>query len=137
MQSASRFTPYYAKIDECVSIGSGNGIEAYREHVRHADKNPMPMMKMEVGTRQGMGRVLAMTTAITVRQNPTPGVSRYFHLATVTRGRIEIVPVNIGEPGEDGDFLEDPMPPVATTWPEFQAFARQRGLAEGSASASP
>jgi hypothetical protein len=137
MDSGEAFEPRYAAPDECVSIGSGNDVESYRQYVVHASKNPFPLMKMEQGLPGGMGGSLAMTAAVMIHREPRSGISKLLQRATVWRRRVEILPVNLGQPAEDGsgEVIFPALPELARSWPEFCTLVHRRGLSSASATA--
>jgi hypothetical protein len=61
----------------------------------------------------------------TIEKNPDPAVSPHVHVCTVRRGAIEITTSDHNRTWSSGEVTEWRMPPVATTWSEFDTLTRQ------------
>lgn len=91
-----------------VSIGSGNGIDAYTEELEYLVRDPERIhIKGELmGGPGGHARMIAFSLQRAVAKNPTPGISSHFHLTVVRLGSI-------------GTYRTPDMPPVATNLAEL------------------
>lgn len=105
-----------------VSLGSGTGVAKYKEMLEFysSHENVLLFLKGEM-MGAGMGFLpLSMSMQKTVEEHPTPGISQHTHICVVRRGS-----VYVGTNDEDrypptGEKIEFRMPPVATTWNEFE-----------------
>jgi hypothetical protein len=131
MRSRSGFSPEFATGLRCLSIGSGSGVEVYRE----ALADPQTFFNLEIGGGTGIALGLAMRLRHVISKHPQPGISRYTHLTLVRADSVTVQPMNFTDIERDGTVVCDHMPPVARSWEEFSSLAQQNGLASAEAMA--
>lgn len=117
------------------SIGSGNNIKEYMDTLAKLNTWYNPLMQMEVGNPGGYGQALAINLVLGVKNNPSPGISKHFHIYTVRRGTILLTNSNHEEFPNIGLSKKIEMPKVATNWTEFIEILKKKGLSLNSAEA--
>ncbi len=100
------------------SIGSGSGVEIYREKLEKVSSEFEPL-KMEVGMKGGYGLVVMETIADVIRKNPQPGISQHLHVAMIQRGRYSLQNNDTTMYESDGTKTQIRMPSVATSYSDF------------------
>lgn len=111
------------------SIGSGSDVGIYKDNLNKLNEKPMsPLMQMEVGNPKGYAAALMSNISLTVRNNPTTGISRHFQVAVVERGQIYVVnndyTANVGEVNEEKIV----MPKLAKNLVEFKKMSANESL---------
>lgn len=91
-------------------------------------KNQYTLWHMEVGWPGGYGRVLLDTLQQTVQDHPSPGISHYLHLCLVRRGKIELWKSDHTTFAPGGSPIDVKMPPVASSWAEFNTICNDLGV---------
>lgn len=109
------------------SIGSGNNVAKYKESLEKLNTGYNPLMQLEVGTPGGYGQALSISLSLDVKNNPVAGISPHFHVAIVRRGKMLFGTNNHKSVTRDGLHLNFKMPPVASTWGEFERIIRSKG----------
>jgi hypothetical protein len=114
------FAPKLAPIGEVVSIGSGSIVASYKDVLADFSSNVTSLLQGEV-LGPGMGaQPLTWVVQKTVEQKPVPGISPHAHICLVRRGTVNVWPNDEDRYPPSGEKIEFRMPPVATTWDEFE-----------------
>lgn len=128
---APNFEPQILRMNAIESIGSGRGVEPYREELERLGRDRQVQLS-EAGMPGGFGGMLMHFLRGTLEEHPDRFVSPYVHLCLVRRGEISIQKSDytIFEGGEPREIR---MPPVATSWDEFQDRCQHLGADAGAA----
>jgi hypothetical protein len=101
-----------------------------RERLEDLERDPPVQAEMTPG---GFATVVLSELGQAVRQHPAPGISQHLHICIVTLGTIGVAPHNYEIIARDGTRTEVRMPPVATSWPEFEQCCRDQRLTAAEA----
>jgi len=126
--SAPDFYPRILQLQEVGAIGSGSGVEVYVQELERLQKNPYQLWQAEVGGTGWFGRILLHNIQQTIMDNPSPGISHHLHLCLVRRGEITLTKSDHSVVPQGGPEIEIRMPPVATTWTEFQRMCSETSV---------
>lgn len=130
--NSPEFSPKKARQDDVFTIGSGAHVSNYVNAIKKARDN-FSYHEAIYGGECSQGRYVAMGVERAVKASPTSGVSNFFQVAIVSRGKSSIVnyEYDIVKPG--GERIEVRCPPIARTLDQFLDVANQNGqLAEGA-----
>ncbi len=122
---APSFEPRILRLNEIESIGSGRGVEPYREELARLNADRQVRLA-ESGTPGGFADVLMHFIRRTLEERPDPFVSPHVHLCIVRRGEMFLHKSDYTI-FEGRQQREVRMPPVATSWEEFLARCHEVG----------
>ncbi len=108
------------------SIGSGGSVAVYIDMMRRVSAEPF-LWEMELKFPGAYPKMVRHVLQQTIEKNPPLTVSPHVHVCTVQPGAIEITTSNHNRLSSSGELTEWRMPPVATTWPEFEAMTERAG----------
>jgi len=128
------FEPECTKGAECFGIGSGNSVEKYRKAAEELSHEFFLHQTATMGLL-GPASTFAMTLHKIVKDDPQPGVSPWFLFGTVSLTEAHINAIGYTEYAV-GEPTQHSVPPVATSYSQFVALAKQEGLLAEAASAS-
>jgi hypothetical protein len=123
-----RFSLEEAPLLTVVSIGSGAGVEVYRSVLQKHTDDRESLMKLEpMGL--GMGSFgLEMSISDILRAHPISGVSPHVQICIVRRSEYFLSDNNLIHYAPDGAEIPSSMPPVATSFAEFERMAAAEGV---------
>jgi len=131
------FVPEIVQINDIAAIGSGAGVNYYMSRVREVMRPDAGMiLNIQIGIDGRLASVLTHLAHRSVAEHPTDSVSPYVHLCLVRRGEVRITNSDHQTAFSDGRRVEVRMPPVATSWAQFEAMCRGRGVSAPAASAT-
>jgi hypothetical protein len=115
-------------------IGSGNGLPQITdalEELVHPDNLNEGLLRFEVGMPLGGADALGFALGAALQDGPTPDVSAEFQIWRVRPGEIALGSNDVTAltPGAQSRSL----PPLATSWAEFQALSAAVGRAPAAA----
>lgn len=113
---APKFEPVEAAQAQIVSIGSGAGIEPYREALDAFSKDT-EVFKLEVGFPGGSGIGTMSSLTSLLSRNPTTGISQHLQICLVGRENVRLG-TNSAFTSHD-EAIDEPMPDVATSMDEL------------------
>jgi hypothetical protein len=117
------FVPQLARTGAVVSIGSGSAVGPYQKVLDGFSSNVLSLLQGEaMGARMGF-LPLSMVVRKTIEQNPIAGISPHAHICVVRRASVEVGTNDEDRYPPSGEVIEIRMPPVATTWKEFERLA--------------
>jgi hypothetical protein len=128
------FRPKFMEVNAVAAIGSGAVVEVYMARLREFGRSPLWQLESA-----GPGASMAAFTYVihrTIVDHPTAQVSPHLHLCLVRRGEVAIANNDAPTIFSDGRREELRMPPVATSWAEFEAMCQAKGLSAAAASAT-
>jgi hypothetical protein len=128
---APTFEPQILKMNSIESIGSGRGIDLYREEIERL-MSDRKLQLSEAGMAGGFGTTLMLFLRGTLEKHPDRFVSPHVHVCLVRRGQISLHKSDYTV-FEGGPPREVRMPPVARSWQEFQARCQHHGADAGAA----
>lgn len=128
-----QFIPRLLQTATIDSIGSGGDVTVYADMLRRISTEPS-LWQAEMSFPGAYGKMVRHVLQQTIEKNPDPGVSPHVHLCTVRRGEIEITTSDYDRSWSSGKVTEWRMPPVATTWAEFETMTQQAFGARSDAS---
>lgn len=122
---APRFEPEILRLNAIGSIGSGAGVEPFRDELARLNANRKIQLD-EAGSPGGFAHTLMHRIRRTVEEHPDRFASPHVHVCIVRRGEITLnrSDYTAVEAGRRREFR---MPPVARSWSEFVALCEQRG----------
>lgn len=120
------FVPRILKPEAVESIGSGALVDLYVDMLRKLGGN-RSLWQMEVGAPGGYAYAVQHSVQRTIEQHPEATVSPHVHWCVVRRGEIRIGTSDHSRISASGERTEWKMPPVATTWRQFQAMVQAAG----------
>ncbi len=143
------FEPEEIKVHRLGSIGNGCSYDECRsviEEFSNSFERRTFHMQMGVGNQGGMGTSIGDDLTTLLMRTQPKGISSHLHYCWVYRGKIDIETNNriikgrwtimpLGhapqQPGDHGGDLDDGavafrMPPIATTWAEFDQLLKKR-----------
>jgi hypothetical protein len=111
-----------------VSIGSGAGVEVYRSVIQKHNDHRESLMRLEpMGL--GMGSFgLEMSISDILRKQPISDISPHVQICLVRRGEYFLSDNNLVQYAPDGAEIPSPMPPVATSFAEFERMTGAEGI---------
>lgn len=124
---APDFFPCLLKINAVEAIGSGATIGIYVRAVESLNSDSNPLLKAEVGMRGGYAIAIMHVIRMTIQDHPEATVSPHVHVCLVRRGEIRISNSDTTVYPRNGPPIKIRMPPVATTWPEFERLCQDAG----------
>jgi hypothetical protein len=128
------FFPEVIRLNQASSIGSGADVEVYRASLAQDIGRESEVWRMEVAGFGASAQILKYLVAQTINENPIGSVSPHVHLCLVGRHGISI-DTSDRDDFEGEERHEIRMPPVATTWAEFQQLSQAHGLAAADGTA--
>jgi hypothetical protein len=121
------FSPQKCGPDAAVGIGSGSVVSAYAAALREARSN-VSFLKLITHGEDAQVQYLARTMRESVLKNPKAGVSPFFQMGIVTRGRTLLGDYGHTRFERDGTTNRVRAPPTAQTYKAFQDFCRTERL---------
>jgi hypothetical protein len=109
------------------SSGTGAGIQQYKHSIKPLIRLASGINRAEVMNPNGWAQELALSISRAVSWHPTSGISSHFHAVVVRRGTISTWNNDENVHYPDGSMVEIRMPPVARSYEEFFAMARETG----------
>ncbi len=111
------------------AVGSGNGsiLSAYTTALREARSNSFFLQLITHG-ESAQAQSLARSMHESVLKKPTAGVSPFFQIGIVTRGRALLGHHSYTRIEKDGTTKSVRVPPVAQTYKAFQDYCRTGNL---------
>lgn len=121
------FAPEYASCGKVVAIGSGRGVNQYREALTQFVSDNSFTQLITFGADR-LAQIFAHEISQIVNRVPTLGISRFFQVGLVTRGRIAISDFEYTIYNPDGSQTEVRFPTIARGLGQFRQFCSERQL---------
>jgi hypothetical protein len=118
--------------DEAVGIGSGSVVSTYTTALRDARRNSI-FLKLITHGEGAQTTYLARTMHKSVLKDPKPGVSRFFQMGILTRGRAWLGGYSYTHFDQNGAETQVRVPPVAQSYGAFQDFCKSEKLSAAGA----
>lgn len=108
-------------------IGSGSGIESFKEAIAENFKLSSPNLQIEIVGPGAWAHMLGHSVGRLVEDNPVDGISSHVHINICRRG--DFMEANNDETRHhlDGKRVEFIMPKVASTYEEFRLLCKKYG----------
>jgi hypothetical protein len=118
---------------EALSIGNGADVPHFMRAVRSLTDWKSGAMQAEVGTPGGWAERVTLMLAITSERQPVAGVSEHFLSLAFWNGLTsESTSSRRIYPADGGDPVPRRVPPLATTYGEFEAMLASPAMAAGA-----
>ncbi len=144
------FSPRFLNMNAVEAIGSGTTVDEFNDLLRSLQENAFHRAELEAAMPGASAEAFRDAIFRVLQDHPQLSVSSHVHLCVVRRGSVEIAPSNFTVVSEvSGEWwISDPevakliqsdsrridMPPVASTWEEYEALCAKKGLSAAAGS---
>ena len=121
------FSPQKAKPDDVFSIGSGSNVLTYVDAIKQS-RDHFSFHESIIGGELSQSNHFATGVERAVKANPTLGVSNFFQIAIVSRGKIIIKNHEYDIIKSNRERIEVRCPLIAKNMEEFLGIVKQNGM---------